>query len=108
MCIFIFLLYLAFKVKKTVDRLDSILKNLDENLPHLMDEMRATLRSVRTFSEDLNPLKDELKGVLRAISKIASLLEVLIPDPSTLKELKDGLLTLLSSILSIFWPAKKR
>ncbi|MCX7857364.1 MAG: DUF948 domain-containing protein [Deltaproteobacteria bacterium] len=101
------LLYTGILLKKTVNRLDSILKTLEENVPRITEELGATLKTIRTFTEDISPLKDDMKEVGKTLSKISSLFDLFIPDPKGLKALKEGVGTFISSIFSSFFPKRE-
>jgi hypothetical protein len=88
--------YIGLRLKKSLDRLDSILKKLDDNLPEIVEELKAALKGIRILIEGLKP-------VAGTVSKISSLLDALTPDPKTLKALKEVLILFLSPIFSRFF-----
>lgn len=107
LCLIAFIIYVGLRIKRAMDRFDSILKTLDDHIPKMFEELLGSLKSLRILIEKTGPLPDDIKRLVAAITRISSLIEVLTPDPNSIRAIKDWLSTIFYLILSIIFPERK-
>ncbi|MCS7280448.1 MAG: hypothetical protein NZ583_02300 [Desulfobacterota bacterium] len=104
------LIYTLFRLKMMIERVDSIIKTLDENLPTILEDSKTILKNLKTLLEDSLPLREELASLLKVSNRLLSLFEMVSPDPKGLRSVVEGLKTLISSLFLRFfskWEGKK-
>ena len=76
-----FLVPVLLELRRSVERLTSILRITEENLNPTLVELRATLRNVDRITNDLGTVTDDLRGVsgsIRRVGKNAAVLSGLV------------------------------